>query len=202
MSISKPGTIKAGKDNTLLEDGFTRKVTITVDEKTTEREKNRKAAALEAEAVDVVDDNIGNVADAAMGVEDDAEDAATSRPALGRSDWCSARCALSQNLVDPAADDEKSTWDNDLLPLRMQPSKDCHDLEDVDRHYKIINCSKTSSDYEVNERYKEKWNANKAKVLKFHPDKTTAERGKYDEAKSIRDKLQATKEDLCKKRCG
>ena len=73
-----------------MDAGFTGKVIKTVDEKTTEREKNRKAAALEAEAVDVVDDNIGNVADAAMGVEDDAEDAATSRPALGLSYWRSA----------------------------------------------------------------------------------------------------------------
>ena len=81
----------------------------------------------------------------------------------------------------------------------MQPSKDCHDLEDVDRYYKIIHYSKTSSDYEVNERYKEKWNASKAKVLKFHPDKSTANIEKYAKAKSIRDKLQAAKEVLCKK---
>ena len=99
---------------------------------------------MEAEAVLLDDDSSVDVvadADAAMGVEDDAEDdaddAATSRPALGPSDWHSARCAKSQNLVDPADDDEKSTWDNDLLPLRMQPGKDCHDLEDVDRHYKV-----------------------------------------------------------------
>lgn len=99
---------------------------------------------MEAEAVLLDDDSSVDVvadADVAMGVEDDAEDdaddAATSRPALGPSDWHSARCAKSQNLVDPADDDEKSTWDNDHLPLRMQPGKDCHDLEDVDRHYKV-----------------------------------------------------------------
>ena len=138
-----------------------------------------------------------------MGVEDDAEDeaddAATPRPALGPSDWRSGRCALSQNLVDPADDNEKSTWDNDLLPLCMQPNKNCHDLEDVDHHYKIIKCSKTSSDSEVNERFKEKWNANKAEVLRYHTDKVTADRGKYAAATSFRDKLQAAKEVLCKK---
>ena len=204
VSISKPGTIKAAKDNTLLLDaGFSRKVTQTGEEKSTEREKKRKAAALEAEAVVVDDDSSVDVTDAAMGVEDDAEDeaddAATPRPALGPSDWRSGRCALSQNLVDPADDNEKSTWDNDLLPLCMQPNKNCHDLEDVDHHYKIIKCSKTSSDSEVNERFKEKWNANKAEVLRYHPDKVTADRGKYAAAKSLRDKLQAAKEVLCKK---
>jgi curved DNA-binding protein CbpA len=76
----------------------------------------------------------------------------------------------------------------------MQPNKNCHDLEDIDHHYKIIKCSKTSSDSEVNERFKEKWNANKAEVLRYHPDKVTADRGKYAAAKSLRDKLQATKE--------
>jgi len=51
VSISKPGTIKAAKDNTLLLDaGFSRKVTQTGEEKSTEREKKRKAAALEAES--------------------------------------------------------------------------------------------------------------------------------------------------------
>ena len=75
VSISKPGTIKAGEDNKLLLDaGFTPKVTKTVDEKTTKRKKKRKAAALEAEAIDVVDDSSVNVADAVMGVEDDDED--------------------------------------------------------------------------------------------------------------------------------
>jgi curved DNA-binding protein CbpA len=77
--------------------------------------------------------------------------------------------------------------------------QNCHDLEDVDHHYKIIKCSKTSSDSEVNERFKEKWSANKAEVLRYHPDKVTADRGKYAAATSFRDKLQAAKEVLCKK---
>jgi hypothetical protein len=79
-----------------------------------------------AEAVDD-DDSSVDVTDAAMGDEDDAEDeaddAATPQPALGPSDGRSGRCALSQNLVDHADDDEKSTRDNNLLHFVCSPTK-------------------------------------------------------------------------------
>ena len=202
-TISKPGIIRAGQGNkSLLDAGFTRKVTKTVDQKQTERERKRKAAELEAEVMG--DSDSDHDLDIAHEDTDTAEDNAADietpiLPALGPSDWRAARCALSQELFDPANNDEKLKWDIDLLPVSMQPNKNCNDLEDVDGHYSIIECSKISSDYDVKESFNEKWRANKRKVLKFHPDKSTADGQKYAKAKSVRDKLQAVKEVLCHK---
>jgi hypothetical protein len=126
-------------------------------------------------------------------------DEESPRAALPPSDWRAPRCDLSKDLIEPATEDEKLTWDVDLLKELSGRDGSAVNLEDIDGYYKSIGCSKISSDAEVAENFEELWQKARRGVIKYHPDKKTANPTKYQKAKSKFDKLKRTKEVLCTK---
>ena len=67
------------------------------------------------------------------------------RLALPRSNYRATRCWLSSTLKDPACDNKKECWKDNLLP----DSKKVDDLEDIEGYYKSLGCHKVSSDAEI-----------------------------------------------------
>ena len=173
--------------------GYT--VKIVTKEENKRRRLERKRAA-EDEIADVVNDasigshvgNSGNSsaaasASAAAGgndnwgdeegddediVPDPESEAGRGLLALPPSNWRDGRCALSTNLEDPATEDERLAWDNDIMP---EGKRNVNNLEDPDGYYEVLGCDKTSSDDEVGQQLKRLKRQVKQKLLKYHEDK-------------------------------
>ena len=65
--------------------------------------------------------------------------------AFPTSDYCIARCFLSNNLTSPADDSEMVCWGENLLGDDVE----CEDLEDPDGYYKALGCNNISSDEDI-----------------------------------------------------
>ena len=98
---------------------------------------------------------------------DEEEDTEGERTPRLRT-WRDERCMLSKDLNDPAPSDERLTWDRDLVGLDDGGG----DLEDPDGYYKIMGCSKSSSDDEIGRQHKRMRKKFRMIALKCHPDKT------------------------------
>ena len=61
--------------------------------------------------------------------------------ALPPSDYCIARCFLSNNITSPADDSEKVCWGENLIGADVE----CENLKDPYGYYKALGCKKISS---------------------------------------------------------
>ena len=62
--------------------------------------------------------------------------------ALPLSSWHACRCNLAKDLTKPATEEENSSWDQDLMPVR----KISETFEDPHGNYRILGCRRLSSD--------------------------------------------------------
>ena len=106
----------------------------------------------------------------------------------GRVPWRANRCLLSSDLTDPATEDEKSTWDCDLVPALAQ----CEHLEDCCRYYTTLGCTKCSSDLDIAKFYARLKKKFRRTALTGHPDKTKDKKlnAKFQRASSKFDLVQ------------
>lgn len=109
-------------------------------------------------------------------VLDPVSDAGRVLLALPPSDWHAVRCELSKDLEDLATDEERLTWDCDIMP----ESKRYEDLEDPDGYYNIFGCGKTTSDEEVAKEVKRMKKKYQSKIRKYHEDKLPRNISKED----------------------
>ena len=87
--------------------------------------------------------------------------------ALPPSDWQAIRCTLSKELKDPASEEARLAWDNDQLPEKNRYD----DFENPKGFYKLLGCSKVSSDDDIARAVKREKKRNKSKIVKYHHDK-------------------------------
>lgn len=127
---------------------------------------------------------------------DDDDD--VERPALPPSDWRALRCQLPQDLRDPVTADDKLIWDFDLLTEAQKPSGACANLEDIYGYYKVVGCSKTTSDAELKEKVEKSIVEEKRKMARYHQDRSaTANEQKYSKAKRKWEALKRCRNELC-----
>ena len=110
--------------------GFSTKVTKKKAEKiweSDERQALRRNQKLDNCIINIDDDDIDFYG---LGVGVDTVQDGDNVPllALPPSDYCIARCFLSNNLPSPADDLEKACWEENLLGADVK----CEDLEDHD----------------------------------------------------------------------
>ena len=86
----------------------------------------------------------------------------------------SGRCNLSSNLLDPASDDDKIFWADQLLPGTFQ----CADLEDKNKYYKFLGCSKITSDEDVTIAFRDAKTTFNRIALINHRDKANGDKEK------------------------
>ena len=56
--------------------------------------------------------------------------------------WCAFRCNLEKDLTESATEEEKSAWDQYLIPVRKQ----FDNFEDTHGYYRTLSCRKSSVD--------------------------------------------------------
>lgn len=91
---------------------------------------------------------------------------------LPPSDWRALRCSSSGQLREPATEDEKLVWDYMLLPLEYKKGGCLKDFEDPDGHYSILGCTKTSSDEDIRQGYRNEVKHHRDTALQVHPDRS------------------------------
>ena len=69
--------------------------------------------------------------------------------------------------MDPADEHERACWKIKLLPKDL----DCSDLEDWEGHYRVLGCSKASSDEAIADRWRKLNRSFKELARTHHPDK-------------------------------
>ena len=108
---------------------------------------------------------------------------------LPPSEYCIARCFLSNNLTSPADDSEKLCWGENLLGDDIE----CENLEDPDGYYKALGCKKISSDEDIGVALKKAKKGFFGIGRNHHPDKTE-DKEKIELFKKAREqyKLQKT----------
>ena len=106
--------------------------------------------------------------------------------ALPSSDWRDNRCIFAKDLQYPVKQEEKLTWDNNLLT----DSNEAADFEDPARYYETLGCSKTSSDKDIKKAVKRARKKFRNIAIKYHPDKS---QNKYDHDKYQRDSSKHSK---------
>ena len=162
--------------------GYSRKVTKTGIQKREEREARKEKRDREASgAIDFDSDDD----DDDECIDEEAEPSAickhTSTPsdvappsvpacnllAIMPATFRSTRCHLSCNLSDPADENEHKCWGDKLLPNGFQ----CDDLEDPKKYYRLLGCSKASSDAAIADAFRCVSSAFKCLARTHHPDK-------------------------------
>ena len=124
--------------------GFSTKVTKKKTENIRERDKRealRKKQKLENCIINIDDDD--DIDFGGLGVGGNTVQDGDNVPllVLPPSDYCIARCFLSNNLTSPADDSEKVCWGENLIRNYVE----CEDLKYPYGYYKALGCKKMSS---------------------------------------------------------
>ena len=174
-----------------LKKKFLFSVTKTAEQRKAERLKRRDDAKMRREQQIILIDVPGNdgttLDDAALETESSPKKTcgpSTSFLALPHSDWTVGRCHLAKELDTPADKDEKTCWNEKILP---NVSAD-FDYEDPEGLYAVLGngCNITTSDNAIKDAFNLRKQEYHAIALINHPDKTsnTEKIKKFNNAKS------------------
>jgi len=116
-------------------------------------------------------------------------------------DYCENCCSLAWSLRNKTDADKRTCWEvhKATLPQHLQ----CDDFENYLGFYKVLGCSKSTSDENIYAAWKEKDRAFKDIALSHHPDKCSPNDVRkmkiFEEVKAQHDDCAAAYRVLCSK---